>query len=96
MGNDTPEQTMPSREKYWTELSIEEKSERMRQIVKHKDSQIEQLFDVVYKLKRQFEVHLHGDKSILVPINCNDDEKMVNPRAFEVRRISKNENEVYF
>ena len=52
-----------SREKHWSELGIEEKVERMRQIIKQKDRTISNLWGTVEQLRAH--VHAPHDGHIL-------------------------------
>lgn len=63
----------PTRERYWSELSIEEKLERIRVQVKrnrdHCQQRIEALEIELQKLRQEFPVHVHGaDGRVLVPL----------------------------
>lgn len=56
-----------SREKYWTELTADEKIERMRQVFKAKEDLIRRLESRVEKLL----IHSHSDGQISVPLRDN-------------------------
>ncbi len=51
------------RQKFWSELTIEEKVERMREVMKQKDQMISELWRVVEQLK--VHTHAHHDGRIL-------------------------------
>jgi hypothetical protein len=63
-----------SREKYWDELSIEEKIERTRMIVRQtievQSSEIISLRNRLYEYENKFDNHRHDGKDILVNANC--------------------------
>jgi hypothetical protein len=54
--------TQACRDKYWSELSIEEKIERTRQMVKSLRVEVQQLYrlhDELHRLRSQFQSHRH-------------------------------------
>lgn len=57
------EMSKPSRERYWSELELEAKVERMRQIVKEKNQMMSALWDAVEQLRTH--VHSQHDGRIL-------------------------------
>lgn len=58
---------LASREKYWSELSIEEKIGRMRQIVRSQREQLQHLDRIVSGLMAKFEAHSHDAQRVLIP-----------------------------
>lgn len=60
----------PSREKYWVELSIEEKIERIRIVIHDRDQRIRSLNSILRRLDRNFEHHQHDNTAgIVIPLN---------------------------
>lgn len=81
------------REKYWKELSIEGKIERMRQQIKLSQYQETDTRETVMRLNENFSRHKHVDGQISV---CLD---VANSRPMQYspgKRISANPDEVYF
>lgn len=64
-----------AREKYWTELSIEEKLERTRQVVKQVlvplQHEVERLTEHCYRLEAKFNDHNHNGNEVYVKANSN-------------------------
>ena len=82
-----------SREKYWKELSIEEKIERMRQQVKHTQYQQDDTRETVMRLNENFSRHKHVDGEISVSLDAAHGR----PEQYSPgRRIAVNPDEVYF
>jgi hypothetical protein len=61
-----------SREKFWTELTIEEKLERSRQIIKTLSNHLAQAQSDVHHLREGLRQHTHSEKGIVVPWNEYD------------------------
>lgn len=59
--NDTTGEVGAKREKYWKELTVEEKIERMRHIVKRQDDVIQRQDNIIGKLL----VHEHGQNGMV-------------------------------
>ena len=76
-----------SREKYWSEVTIEEKIERTRREVKSLQSQI----NFVSRKVDQLLEHFHAEGKIIIPLNRYDD----NPKE-ESRSRGIGKDEVYF
>ena len=91
--NEQPE--MPSREKYWKELSIEEKIERMRQQVKLTQYQETDTRETVMRLAENFSRHEHGERGITVALDVAASRPMMEIKG---RRTGRpvNPDEVYF
>lgn len=66
--------SMPSREKYWSEITSDEKIERMRTKIKYKDYLIEDMQKKLNRLEEFFYKHQHSDRTgkILVEPNQYD------------------------
>ena len=60
--------SQPNREKFWKELSIEEKIERMRVVVKDLMHDHGRLNDLVTQVMFEFEKHEHHDGEIMLPM----------------------------
>lgn len=58
------EDKSPAREKYWTELDVLEKCERIRRIIKSQAVEIRELRGIVSAL----EVHEHAGRDIVLPL----------------------------
>lgn len=69
---------MAQREKYWKELSIEEKIERLREVVKQRDYKIQELESEVLRLKADFPEHAHQDGKVMTPVS---------PRQFNLGQV---------
>ena len=90
--------TIANREKYWSELGIEEKLERMRMIVKGQNDEIRYLNERLSKVSKLFTQHQHSvDGKILLRIKsdfggiyCQETPPPLNADK------PKNLNEVYF
>ncbi len=89
-----------SREKYWSELSIEEKIERTRSEVKQYQRSVAQIGDQFYNLMRQFGTHQHGESGlILIPLEAFATmEKSLAAAGYQgmLGRGPKDNQEVYF
>ena len=55
------------REKYWSELSIEEKIARMRLVVKSQADEVQNLRTIVSGLVAKFEAHSHEGGRVMIP-----------------------------
>lgn len=98
--------TQCAREKYWSELSIEEKLERTRKIVKegddYRDREIRKLRQELSRLSNQFTEHQHsisGEASIpaeLIRSQRCDEELGGYGRGLIGGLEPGNENQVYF
>lgn len=64
---DMPMNTL-SREKYWGELSVEEKVERIRTVVKQMQYHHNLINEQVDMLEHKFENHQHQDKEVVMPL----------------------------
>ena len=101
---DGSEQTMTSREKYWSELTDQEKMERMRQQVKNLillQDRCNDLENKIGRLETIVNVHIHADGKVFTPsYGYGDVQKEYPPRqlrGFEgLLGKPVNENEVYF
>lgn len=58
----------PSREKYWKELTADEKADRMRVILKQAIDKIERLEDKIETMTQ----HIHADGKVVVQIDINE------------------------
>ena len=96
------ESCMPCRDKYWSELGIEEKIERMRGVVNSQQERLESLQESFYRLQTFVEKHSHdNDGKLLIRVDGNElrqtndfsltsyDRKMVIGKP-------ENKDEVYF
>ena len=54
------------REKYWSELPIEDKLERARKIVNGQQESIDYLAGCITTLENRFRLHIHNDKDNLI------------------------------
>ena len=89
----------PSREKFWKELSIEEKIERMRQQIKMTQYQETDTRETVMRLSENFNGHTHADGKICVNLNVAYAHPMQEvSRGYRGGMLGKSENpdEVYF
>lgn len=78
------------REKYWGELSIEEKIERMRGVIKSQGS----VMQALYQLERNFSQHQHSASGqIMLPF---DRYISGGVNVGEAKNISSDPNQVYF
>ena len=79
-------ENLPSREKYWSEIDVEEKTERLRWEVKKMQKNLSEC------LKRfgLLEEHSHGDSGLLMPLK-----KHFQSENYGTRRL-KTDNDVYF
>jgi len=84
------EQTKPCREKYWSEVGIEEKVERMRQVIKQKDRTLSELWGIVEQLRTH--VHAQHDGRILY----DPGQSRYGMVAGDERRRHEKDDEVYF
>ena len=82
------------REKYWKELSTEEKIERMRQILKIAQRTSESIDTKVDKLNGEFDIHQHHDGKIMLP-RQNDSFRRIGAHDRIVTNPT-NPDEVYF
>lgn len=104
MYEDQKDTAQCAREKYWRELSIEEKIERMRMIVKQRDYHIEQLETAITKLQREFPTHKHADGQVTIALTGNEPwgqhnytTGCVTPRGlYGGGQIGRDDTEVYF
>lgn len=55
------------REKYWRELGVEEKLERMRQVLHQRGHQIDELERRLDTAANQFQSHKHVDGQVVIP-----------------------------
>lgn len=58
----------PQREKYWEELTADEKTERMRMVVRGLQQQVNGLKNRNYQLTDALRAHSHTEKDVVVPI----------------------------
>ena len=89
----------PDREKYWKELSIEEKIERMRVVVKDLMHDHGRLNDLTTQVMLEFEKHEHHEGKILLPMRTvNNDllSRSYSPTAKRYIGNPKNPDETYF
>lgn len=85
------DQCVASREKYWKELSIEEKQERLREVVKTQEHKIKELNELLFAISVQFNAHIHVDGKLFMPINTRTD-----MMGLITNRSHSNKDEVYF
>ncbi len=86
-----------SREKYWNELSADEKVERMRQVVHSMQYQLEYANEQLHKMRGHLYKHYHDANGKLVaPINEHDSIIGGGGLVGSSLRSNKNPNEVYF
>lgn len=86
---------MSGREKYWSELTADEKIERMRQQVKHIQGRCAECTKKLRNAQSLFQYHQHGpDGAILVSLNAERIEFETDYGGLEKR--SENPDEVYF
>ena len=78
---------LTGREKYWSEIGIEDKVKRMRDIVKNMQNEIHQLRTRIYDLSE----HSHSEGKIVIPMNKNDG----CPQGY-FPHSSTNDDEVFF
>jgi hypothetical protein len=83
------------REKYWKELSDTEKIERLRTILKRKESSISALESMFYKLTRLFEEHIHHDGKLVMPIRARNLSGGECDKAY-ISKEQEAKGEVYF
>lgn len=89
----------PMREKYWSELGIEEKVERMRSIVRRQGDQLDRIETEFHSLRRQFANHEHNAKSeVVLPIDPGSKGGFGYSATEAPSRLrgSQDPNEVYF
>jgi hypothetical protein len=84
------------REKYWKELSDTEKIERLRTVLKRKESSIEALDKIVGNLIRLFEEHIHLDGKRVMPINSRNLSGICDREKSYVSKDQEAKGEVYF
>ena len=90
-------ENMPQRPKFWSELSADEKIERMREMIKNQGNEIRDLRGQLYAEKRRVTLHRHLDKDIVVPISEYHDNLDAPKEANGMLGfIGKNKDEVYF
>lgn len=75
-----------SREKYWSEIDVEEKTERLRSEVK----KIQKNLSECLKRLGQLEEHSHGESGLVIPLK-----KQYRSESYGTRRLKK-DDEVYF
>ena len=80
------------REKYWSEITADEKIERMRQIVHNLLSNDQRKDMEITKLKDALRIHQHIGEKIVVPYNNNT----IESGNYRARIGDKEGNEVYF
>lgn len=93
------DEQLGGREKYWKELSIEEKIERMRVVVKEEMRSSTHLDELLNQVMFEFEKHEHHDGKILLPMRtANNDFMRTDYSPGRKRHIGKpvNPDEVYF
>lgn len=85
----------PSREKYWKELSIEEKIERMRWVVTTRLEQLERQVDRLAEKLDRLELHEHGARGIVIPL---DAQRVMGVSRDSIHRgeTSRDKDEVFF
>ena len=94
---------LASRQKYWSELSSDEKIERMRREVKELQSQIASLTGILLEFGSDFRNHTHVNDRIVKPIDSLTINSEISLRGFNVPHLRsdfpknpKNPDEVYF
>ena len=80
----------PSRPKYWSELGLEEKVVRIREVVKQQDFRMRALEAELHKLASQFPDHSHTDGRVVIPA------KDSHPWGYEARPSTRLHDEEYF
>lgn len=80
------------REKYWVELTADEKIERMRSEIKKLKNNINSMNSNFYKLKELFLEHKHLDGEVVNKSNMRSDYDEMASGAL----INKNQDQVYF
>ena len=80
----------PSREKYWSELGIEEKVERMRKVIKQTERMLSELMGTVEQLRTH--VHAQHDGRILY----DPRQSSYGMAVGDERRRHEKDDEVYF
>ena len=87
------------REKYWKEISIEEKIERMRAVVNELMRDHARLNDLVIQTTSEFEKHEHHDGKIMFSMRALN-EYRISDSYFPGKKAradkSKNPDETYF
>ena len=82
---------MPSREKSWNELDVDQKLERMRQIVKQLTQHFGMVQEVVSSLRHAVQVHEHLNGKIVTPLP--------HPGEYETPELGRREvsdKDIYF
>ena len=80
------------REKWWKELTADEKLERMRTVVKRQEGNISRLTDLIYVLKDNFGRHNHNNGDVSVLYESRDKVEHFSPMP----KSPQNPDEVYF
>lgn len=86
---------MPSREKYWSELTSYEKIERMRTQVKYRDYLIDDMQKKLNKLEQFFYKHQHCERTAKVLVEPNQYEHITGGGLLGAKYDSGSQ-EVYF
>ena len=92
MENSKPQGLQAQREKYWVELTADEKIERMRGEVKKLKNSINSINNNFYKLKNLFLEHKHLDGEVVNKSEIRNDYDESTGSSL----INKNQDQVYF
>lgn len=88
------------REKWWSELTIEDKISRLREIVRRQATMINELSDRLYRVERMIRDHYHAPSGeIVVPLHTADilyQTAGKEQNAIGHRRDGENPDDVYF
>ena len=68
-GSPKMDECLPKREKYWSELTPDEKIERMREQVKIEQARVRTMIQTLTDLRNNFVLHSHHDGKILLLLN---------------------------
>ena len=94
------ESCVPCRDKYWSELDIEEKIERMRGIAKSQEERLGSLQESFYRIHAFIEKHSHDNNGKLLMRIDGDELRQVGGFPFPPRetlsRNPGNKDEAYF
>ena len=85
-----------SREKYWKELSVEEKVERMRDEIKRRDSKITGLTKLLDRVFNWARYHKHVGNEMVMPVERDNNALGDCEREWQPSREQEKNGEVRF
>lgn len=86
---------MASREKYWSEITHEEKTERTRNQIKMLQNRIDDLENALQIIRKTFLNHSHSDNNIVQKVNEFESHYGNTPHG-RIGRLNANMDEIYF